>query len=183
MNYPRGRLVGWEIETRQDLGHFVSAFTGLSFGANATIIASEVVLPEDEAAGFETPNINAPMRSRDMTNAPESLVNLNLTYEVERTGTQVSMFYTRQGDTLIAGAGQTVGNYQPNVYADDYDTLNVSLSQKLSKYMKVQFAAKNLTNPQIREVYRSGYIDSDVTKTSYTQGAEYSVTIGGKFTF
>ncbi len=183
VNYPRGRLVGWEMETRQDIGHFVSVFTGLSFGANATILASEVLLPKDEADGFETANINAPMRSRDMTNAPDSLLNLNLTYDVERTGTQVSLFYTRQGDTLIAGAGQSVGNYQPSVYADDYATLNASLSQKLSQHVKVQFAAKNLTNPEIREVYRSGYIDSDVTKTSYTQGTEYSVTIGGKFTF
>jgi hypothetical protein len=183
VNYPRGKLTGWELETRHDLGHFLDVLGGLAVGANATLIQSEVMLPDDEAAEFEAPNIGAPMRSRDMAFAPESLTNLFLTYATERTGTELAMFYTIQGDTLVAGAGQSNGNYVPNVYADDFDTLNFSIGQRLSKFVKLQFHAKNLTNPRIREVYRSDYIGEDVTKTSYTQGVEYAVTIGGKFVF
>jgi hypothetical protein len=40
-----------------------------------------------------------------MTNAPEHLYNVFLTYDVRATGTQLGLFYTVQGDTLVAGAG------------------------------------------------------------------------------
>jgi hypothetical protein len=145
------------------------------------LIDSEVTLPADEAAGFSLPGIQAPMSSRDMTNAPDHLYNFYLTYDVPRSGTQIGIFYTMQGDTLVAGAGQSLGNFVPNVYALGYDTLNVSIGQKIGKYFKLQFQAENLTDPQIQEVYRSKYIGDDVTKTSYTKGIDYSISLGAHF--
>jgi TonB-dependent receptor len=183
VNYPKGELQGIELELRQDLGRFADSLRGFSAGANATFIDSSVTLPADEAAGFDEPQILAPMSSRDMTNAPEHLYNLFLTYDVERTGTQVGLFYTVQGDTLVAGAGEAGGNFVPNVYALEYDSLNLSLAQKLGRFFKLQFQAKNLTNPEIEEVYRSRYIGDDVLKTSYTKGIEYSIGLSADFSF
>jgi hypothetical protein len=40
-----------------------------------------VVLPDEEASQFSQPNINAPMSERDMTNAPEHIYNLFMTYD------------------------------------------------------------------------------------------------------
>jgi hypothetical protein len=57
----------------------------------------------------------------------------------------------------------------------------MSVSQKLWKYFKLQFQAKNLTNPKIEEVYRSEFIGDDVRKTSYTKGIEYSLSLGAQF--
>ncbi len=183
VNYPKGVLSGFEFETRHDLGHFFESLQGLSIGANATLIESEVTLPDDEAAGFELPNIRAPMRKRDMTDAPEHLFNLFATYDVASTGTQFSAFYTVQGDALVAGAGQSDGNFVPSVYARGYGTLNISVSQKLGEFVKLQLAAKNLTNPEIREVYRSPYIGEDITKTSWSAGVDYTIGIGGEIRF
>jgi hypothetical protein len=76
---------------------------GLSFGLNATIINSQVTLPEDEQAYFEAAGF--PLVSRDMTGAPAFLFNANAVYEFEPTGTQVALFYTITGDTLETGAG------------------------------------------------------------------------------
>jgi hypothetical protein len=81
------------------------------------------------------------------------------------------------GDTLIAGAGQTLSNYVPNVYMAQYDTLNVSLAQGIGKYFRVLLQGKNLTNPDIRTVYRSEYIGGDVTKTSSSKGAEFQIAL------
>lgn len=180
INYPEGDLSGFEIEVRQRMGNFVDGLEGLSLGANATFIDSEVRLPEDEIDAFGTNGV--PTSARDMTNAPEHLYNLYLTYDSLPTDTQVALFYTVQGDTLVAG-GQPFGNFVPSVYAKEYDTLNASVSQKFGKHIKLELQAKNLTNPKIEEVYRSEFIGSDVTRTSYTKGIEYSISLGVEFAF
>lgn len=183
VNYPEGTLSGVELEARQSLGQFWETLDGFSVGANGTLISSEVTLPDDQIADFAGPEILAPITSRDMTNAPEYLINAYVTYDIESTGTQIAFFYTVQGDTLVAGAGEADGNFVPNVYARTYDTLNLSLSQRLGEYFKLSLALKNLTNPHIEEVYRSEYSGDDVTKTSYTRGVEFSIALGASFSF
>lgn len=181
MNYPKGKLSGYEVEFRQRIGHFWDRFEGLSVGANATIINSKVKLPADEIAGFNLPNIMAPMSTRDMSNAPEYLYNLYLTYDLQKFGTQLGLFYTVKGDTLVAGAGQSNGRFIPNVYEKEYGTLNLSLSQKVKDNLDLKFQIKNLLDPKIESVYRSKYIGDDVTKTSYRKGLEFSASLSYKF--
>jgi hypothetical protein len=181
MNYPEGVIDGIELEGRQKLDRFHDQLKGLSLGANATWISSEVTLPEEEAAQFDQPNIKAPMSKRDMTNAPNHLYNFFTTYDIEKTGTQLALFYTIQGDTLIAGAGQSNGKFIPSVYALEYSTLNFSASQKLGEIWKLTFQAKNLLDPAIDTVYRSDYIGDDVTKTSYHKGMDFSISLSATF--
>jgi TonB-dependent receptor len=181
INYPKGSLSGFEFEVREGLEHLSNALSGLSAGANATFIHSEVTLPASDAAAFSDPGIQAPMNTRDMTNAPDHLYNFFLTYDFPDAGTQVSLFYTVQGDTLVAGAGESLGNFIPSLYAKEYDTLNLSLTHNFGKRLKLGLQAKNLTNPSIEEVYRSDYIGADVTKTSYTKGIEFSLGLSLTF--
>lgn len=182
-NYPEGSLQGWEIETRHDLGHFWKPLEGLGVGANATWIDSVVTLSEFDRQQFSLPEINAPMSERDMTNAPESLLNAYMTWESEVSGTRIGLFYTLTGDTLVAGAGQAAGNYVPNVYQTSFDSLNFSLVQRLSEWCDFTFQAKNLTNPDIEQVYRSPYIGDDVERLSFSRGVDYSVGFGGRVKF
>ena len=95
----------------------------------------------------------------------------------------MSLFYTVQGDTLVAGAGQANGNFVPSIFATEYDTLNFSFSQKLSEHVSLKVQAKNLTNPRITEVYRSDFTGSDVVHTSYTKGIDYPIGLTAKFSF
>lgn len=183
VNYPYGELHGWELEARQDMGQVWDKLTDLTLGANATFINSNVTLPDDEAAQFSAPGIEAPLTSRDMTGAPDYLYNLFLTYEVPKIGTQIGVFYTVQGDTLVAGAGVTDGAFVPSIYALPVGTLNVTVTQNLGKHFKLFFQAKNLTNPEIETVYRSDYISGDVTNTRYTTGIDLSVGLSAQFTF
>lgn len=175
VNYPKGDLNGVEMEVRQGLGRFWKSLEGVSVGFNGTLIHSRVNLGADDIADLEA--AQAPMTVRDMTNAPESLLNLYLTWDVEKTDTRLGLFYTVQGDTLVAGAGTSSGNFVPNVYARGYETLNFSLAQKLGKYLTFTLQAKNLTNPEIEEVYRSAYIGDDLRKSSYTKGIDYSAAL------
>lgn len=183
VNYPEGELSGWEFEVRQSLGEIYEPLAGFSVGGNVTFIDSEVTLPPDEVAIFASPSILAPRTSRDMTNAPEHLYNLYASYDFDLTGTQLAMFYTVQGDTLVAGAGESDGNFVPDVYALEYGTLNASITQRIGKHFKLQFQAKNITNPEIDEVYRSEYIGADVLKTRYTKGIDFAVGLSAEFLF
>jgi outer membrane receptor protein involved in Fe transport len=179
VNYPEGKLSGYEFEVRQQMGRFFDSLEGLSMGANATFIDSEVTLPDDEAELLA--DMGFPIRTRDMLNAPEYLYNLYLTYDIKQTGTQVGLFYTVRGDTLVAGAGQSKSNPIPDLYELEYGTLNFSLSQKFWDAWKLRFQAKNLLDPEIETVYRSKYIGDDVTHTSYTKGVEFSISLSAEF--
>ena len=68
-------------------------------------------------------------------------------------------------------------------YATQYDTLNVTLAQRIGKYFRLQVQAKNLTNPDIEEVYRSSAIGDDVERQSYTRGIDYSVSLAAQVSF
>lgn len=182
VNYPDGELERFEFELRHELGRHWDWAEGFSTGLNMTFIDSTVVLPEEEALLFQANDILAPMFERDMTNAPEHLFNLFLTYDNLDTGTQVGLFYTLQGDTLLAGADATE-NFIPSVYATEFDSLNFTLKQELTDRLTLKFQAKNLTDPLIDTVYRSEYIGPDVLKTSYTRGIDFALSFNYSFGF
>ena len=102
VNFPEGTLTGYEIEMRQKMEMFWDPLKGLVLGANATFIQSSVTLPDDMADDFS--RMGFPTTSRDMINTPKYLYNLFTTYDLDPL-TQVGVFYTVQGDTLVAGAG------------------------------------------------------------------------------
>jgi outer membrane receptor protein involved in Fe transport len=180
LNYPKGELSGWEFEVRH---RFDGAAEGLGIGANATLIDSEVFLTPFEIEQFATPGVAVDLTSREMTNAPEHLYNLYTTYDLEKTGTNLALFYTVQGDTLVEGAGIDNGNFVPSVFQREYDTLNFSASQDLGSGLRLKFQAKNLTNPLIERVYRHESIGDDVTRASFTRGIEYSISLSLRMTF
>lgn len=177
MNYPDGELEGFEIEIRNKIGHFWRKAEGLTIGGNATFIDSEVTLPASEIKNLA--GLGIATTTRDMLNAPEHLYNIFITYDHERTGTKIGLFYTVKGDTLVKGAGNRNGNYVPDIYATEHENLNLSISKKLWNNYKLSFKIKNITDPDIEEVYRSDIVSSDVVKTSYSKGVDFSLTFSG----
>ncbi len=179
-NYPHGMLTGFEVETRQQLGHFWEKLNGLSVGGNVTFIHSKVELPQSEIDHLADPGTKVDMKTRDMSNAPHHLYNVYITYNYEPSGTTLGAFYTVKGDTLIAGAGIN-GHFIPNVYEKEYATLNLSLDQKIGKSFKLTLQAKNILNPRIQTIYRDAGLSEDVVKTSYTKGVDYSLSLSGQW--
>ena len=180
-NYPEGKIDGIEFEYRQKLGQIWRTMDGFSVGTNATFIKSEVTLPESEAAIFNSPNIQAPMKERDMSHTPEFLYNIYSTYDFPDNATRCGLFYTVRGDTLVAGATQSNGNFVPNVYEAEYGTLNFTFSHKFNETWKLGFKAKNLLNPKIQKIYRHHISDDEYVKTSYTKGMDFSLSLSATF--
>ena len=145
-------------------------------GKQALVTGGSGGLGLETARALASKGARVVITARDMTFAPEHLYNLYVTYDLERTGTQLALFYTVTGDTLVAGAGESKENFVPDVYAEEYGTLNLSLSQRLGDHLVLKLQAKNLTDPEIEEVYRSDHVPGgDVTRTSYTRGRELSI--------
>ncbi len=178
-NYPEGQLSGVEIEIRQKLDYFWDDFEGISAGLNATFIDSKVKLPKSDAANLKENGWPEP--TRNMTNAPEYLYNIYMTYDFENIGGQLGIFYTVRGDTLIAGQSSIRKRYIPSVFETEFGTLNLSYSQKLGEIWSLKLQAKNLLDPKIQTVYRSEHIGDDVLKTSYTKGREFSISLSASF--
>ncbi len=184
VNFPEGTLTGVELEARQRLGEWWEPLEGLSLGANATFMQSEVTLPtaRPQDIGSVLADIGWPTQSRDMLGTPEYLLNVNLTYDIEATGTRLGLFYTVNGDTLIAGAGQKLGALIPDVYATEVATLNFSLIQEIGRYIQLKLQAKNLLDPEIQTVFRAPE-GPDVLKTSFTKGIDLSVSLSANIPF
>jgi len=179
VNFSEGTINGLEVEIRQDMGEVFPELLGLTLGANGTLIDSEVIVNADQ--------ITAPIgqTSREMLNAPEFLVNFFATFKYEDTGTELGLFYTVRGDTLVVGASAApnpTDAFSPNIFETQYDTLNFTVSQDLGKYFKLKFSAKNLTDPDIQRVYRSP-ITPEVVHSSYNKGVSLSVSLSASFDF
>lgn len=179
-NYPEGYLRGWEGELRFPLDIFHESLEGFNRGLNVTFIDSEVTLPANEAQAFQA--LQVPMDTRDATGAPEFLFNSFWTYDVEETDTQLGVFWTIRGDTLVAGANDAGGNFVPSIYEKQFATVNFSLTQAIGDNAALRFQAKNLTNPKIKRVYRSEYVPGgDRTQTSFRRGIEFSLALSLSF--
>ncbi len=186
VNFPEGQLEGWEVEVRQDLGQFVDWLTGVSVGGNLTLIDSQVQLPSWRTAQLAVGGFG--LTSRDMIHAPDYLYNVFFTYDLERTGTQFSVFYSEQGERLLTGPGISgtgiAAALTPSTYEMPRGQLNLTVSQKLlDDHVSLKFSAKNLTNSKFETVYRSPFVGEDVTKTSYTKGIDLSFSVSATFEF
>jgi TonB-dependent receptor len=182
VNFPKGQMEGIELEMRQDLGYLWDPLEGLSVGANATFIDSTVKVSDGQIADFEAAlGDGITITEREMVNAPKSLINYYITYDYEKTGTKIGLFYTINGEKLVVGPGVDDNNFVPGIYAEEYDTLNLSITQKLTEDLSLKFQAKNLTDPLITEVYRSEFIADKVVHDQYKRGQTYSVSLTGKW--
>jgi hypothetical protein len=118
-----------------------------------------------------------------MTDAPDWLWNLYLTYDLPVTGSSFGIFYTVTGDTLLQGPGPGDTAFSPATYDREYDSLTATFRQQLGKGVQVTLTASNLTDAVRRQVYRSEFLPEDVLRREYTTGITYSISIGGEIRF
>ncbi|MEI6515952.1 MAG: hypothetical protein WCO77_08240, partial [bacterium] len=117
--------------------------------------------------------------TRDMEGQPDFLFNFNLGYDIEKWGTSINWFYNIRGDMLKTGAA--VADYAiPDVYTKKLATVNLGLTQKLTKTVSCTIGAQNLLDQEIREVYRLPD-GKEIPRRSYREGIRYTFSISGSW--
>lgn len=154
VNYETGELEGWEVEGRTALDFIWKGLAGIQIGANYADLRTSVDVPLEEQESLAAYGLE--QESRSLQGQPEYLFNANLTWDWERAGLSVGVFWNDTGETLLTGAarGPTDGN--PNVFQARRSTLDAKITKdfKFGPTFSVSLKGSNLTEADIEEFYR-----------------------------
>jgi TonB-dependent receptor len=152
VNYDRGEVRGFEIEARTGLDALWDKLKGLAIGANYTDLESTVEVPLDEQRSLEAFGLAVP--ERRLLGQPDSVLNVNLTYDNERTGTSAGIFYNRVGEILLTGAARGDTDGIADVFEGTDEDLVLTLSQKLRGGVSLGLRLRNLLEDDALTFYR-----------------------------
>ncbi len=172
VNYQTGELQGAEIEARSSLDVFSERLKGFSAGINYTWLDSQVDVPEEEQEGLASFGLDE--ATRRLQGQPEYILNVSLTYDNERTGTEAGVFYNLIGEVLLTGAAVS-SDASPNVFEQPSGNLDLTLSQKLREGWSLSFKATNMLGDDRSTIYRTPSGDEAV-KTLRDVGTRYSIS-------
>jgi TonB-dependent receptor len=173
----QGRLFGFELEIRKDLGRLTRALHNFFAGANVMLASSEITKNAARLDASRTIDRTSSDKSPLFEQPPYS-INAYLDYDNRRLGTQVSVNFNIVGERLI----QVQLDGSPDVYSRPVPLLDVVFSQRVLKRFTVKGFAKNILNPPYRDVYadpgKGGlYHGVLYIQHQYWRGAEYALGI------
>jgi hypothetical protein len=149
-NFESGQVTGWEVEAKTALDFISPRLGGLSVGFNYTAIESEVDIPADLRNIYGSGVV---LDTRPLQGQPEYVLNLNLSYDNEDSGTSFGLFYNVVGDTLQSGAARGE-DVVPDQFNKELKLLNFTFTQRLPRGWAVRLAAKNLLQDEVESFYR-----------------------------
>jgi TonB-dependent receptor len=158
-NFDEGEASGFEVEARSALDVVWKKLKNLTFGANYTVIDSEVTVPEDEQQRLAGAGLDE--ETRPLQGQPDFLLNANLTYDNDEQGTSLGIFYNHVGETLASGAA--IGfDGTPDVFVDEFESLDVTFKQRIRAAaaetagadFSLSVKLKNLLQDEKRRLYR-----------------------------
>jgi outer membrane receptor protein involved in Fe transport len=154
-----GRNFGVELEARSGLGRIWNGMKNLSLNANASIISSKVHLKERLSAFGSGEH---PLQGQ-----ATYLVNMGLVYTSRGARLDASILVGAVGKRLTQLAEGPLGD----IYAQPSGSLDAALNVRPFGEYRFKLAARNLTDPVIRELH------GDHEVTAYRKGRSYSLSI------
>jgi outer membrane receptor protein involved in Fe transport len=170
-NVGNGDLYGIEFELRK------SFLKNFSFNTNVTIAQSKITMTETEYQARKQyerdgENIN---NTRVMAGQSPFVINTGLSYNVEKIGLNVGVFYNVKGQTLsIVGTGLS-----PDIYDEPFHSLNLSVSQKI-KNTSIDFRVQNILNDRVESFYQSYKAEKQIFN-SVNPGVTFTFGVSHKF--
>lgn len=163
---------GVEFEARKSLGFLGADLRNFTVGGNLSLIKSEMDLLPGELAYKQQfdPNISPTVPLVDQS---PYIFNFDLTYDNPRTATTVTAAYNIFGPRLLATSLNS-----PDIYEQPVASLDLVVSQRLSKHWKVKFTAKNLLNPEVKKTYGE---DEQAIYSSHTRGITFGLSLAAEF--
>ena len=179
-NVGDGQVIGGEFEIRKNLALISPALEKLSFSTNVTVVYSQinmtdVELTAREAYEKEGENIKS---TRAMAGQAPYIINAGLQYDDTKKDLSVGLFYNVKGPTLeVVGGG-----IFPDVYAQQFHSLNLTLSKSFGKdgRSSINVKASNILN-DVRESFYVGYQAQDAIFSQFTPGTAFSIGYSYRF--
>jgi hypothetical protein len=176
LNTEEAKVWGLELETRQSLGVLTEALRPFSIGLNAALIQSEVQITEDLQA-LKLGATGEAEDTRPLYDQSPYIINVDLTYNLEPTGTQITVAYYYAAERLAL-----ISNLNYDIYEQPAPSLDVVISQKLGKGFKAKFSARNLLNPEVLYTYGvDGPTDTEYVYSSYRKGLTFNLSLSYEF--
>ncbi len=182
-NYPFARLQGVEFEVRQRLDVVNELLKDFTIGGNASLIQSRLKILPEQKTMFQRNGFN--QDTRPMAGQPNYLLNANLVYDNQKSGTAVGLFYTVTGESLVAGETEQhsteAAGLIPRVVEEPWDNLDISVEQRIGKNWRIVARAKNVTDPLIKQAYVNAISGHESLRTAYRRGVDLS--LGASYTW
>lgn len=174
-NAESGEVYGAELELRVPFEPMSDALRGLSFDGNLTLARSAVsgdsVLLLD-AGGFSQRFPANREADRALYEQSPYVVNLGLSYFLDRTGTSATVLYNRFGRRLSARGI----NQLPDIYEEGRGSLDVVFQQPLRSGLALKLAAERLVGDDIKFTQTFPNGETVVTR-GYDPGRTVSVSL------
>jgi hypothetical protein len=181
VNGDYGYVVGAEVEVRKNLINFGAVGKNtLSAGLNASYMKTDQEIDADkvrrETNGMYNLNLTTPKAA--LTGASDLLVNADVSYvrQWDRGGElMATVAYTYYSDRIYALNNEQRGN----LVDKGIGSLDFILRSKLNKNIGINFAARNILNPEFRRVQENA--TGNVTAVSYKRGANFGLSVNYNF--
>ena len=173
-NVDRGTVAGVELEFRRNLGFLGAAFAPFTLGSNLALIESQVTIPEAEMSSIRLQEPAARAR-RELLGQSPYVFNADATWEGRSFGTTATASFNVVGPRLsLVQFGS-----MPDVYEQPAPALNLVVSQRLWRGLRLKFSAKNLLDPDRKKTI--GLSDRDLIYERYRNGRTFSLSLSYLF--
>jgi len=179
-NVGDGRVIGAELEVRQNLSLLSGALSKFNLVTNFTFTDSEIEMSETE---FRSRQDNAREgqsidNKRDMAGQAPYLINVGVTYQDMDRAFDAGFYYNVQGRTLLfVGIAD-----RPDVYSVPFHNLKFTANKAFGpeNQYNISFEAANILGDLREEVFQS-FGTGDEIFTQIAPGRIFSFSFGYKF--
>ena len=166
------KLYGIEFEGRKSLDFLGPQFNLFSLGGNFSLLKSEVLLSDSEYAN-KAGLVPGASRTRPLYDQSPYILNLDFNFNNPASGTAAALIFNLSGPRIAITKLNT-----DDVYDLPPPSLDLVISQKISRNTTLRFSAKNLLDPRIERTYGK---DSDLIYSSYTRGRTFGLSLSREF--
>jgi len=173
VNFEKADVYGVEGELRMKLDRLWNPLRSLSLGFNGAYIKSKVPLTRSQQLNRQRYGDSG--TTRPLYDQPSYILNADLTSDIERTGTTITLSGGVVGERLVL-----VGLAQPDEFEEPSPELNLVVRQRIGKHWDVRFTARNLLDPEIQKT-QTWPTTGNVVLSSHTKGISLGLTVGCEF--
>lgn len=175
INVPEATSKGLEFELRTSLDRIAKPLRNFSFGGNFTLVSSKVQVAEEELLLMRRVDPSAE-GTRTMAGQSPYLLNLNLGFASEKSGTRADVLYNVFGRRFYYNApGGT-----PDVYEKPRHLVDLTVTQNLFRGVSVSLAAKNILNSEFQAVYLQTGSSNEITYEKHEIGRSFGIGLSYK---